>query len=80
MKCVFCGHDLEIIKKCIEQTINGNHVIIKDVPVYLCRNCFEEYYDDSVLNEIENIVKNQNTIDKKVLPIYNYKEEATSII
>jgi YgiT-type zinc finger domain-containing protein len=79
MKCVFCGHDLKRMKKDIEQNLNGNHIIIKDVPVYMCENCAEEYYDDSILDEIEKLVKNQKAVGEKLLPIYKFKEEAASI-
>jgi hypothetical protein len=45
----------------------------------MCENCAEEYYDDSILDEIEKLVKSQKAVGEKLLPIYKFKEEAVSI-
>ena len=63
MNCRFCKDELEYklgVKKLI---VNNKVVEIKNVPMYVCTNCGEEYFPGEVIKKLEGIKK---MLSKKV--------------
>jgi YgiT-type zinc finger domain-containing protein len=73
MKCVFCNTDLVETTKVEERRDkDGNLIIFSDVPVLYCRHCLEYFYEDKVLDWIEEKLKD-GVPHTTTLPGYNYK-------
>ena len=80
--CNFCGNK-NIKKSETEYTYNkdGKYFIISNVPCHKCEYCGEQYFEVSVLKQIEkefsNIYNGNKKINKEiVIPTENYHEFA----
>ena len=52
-KCSICGADLKTGSSTISTDDSDNLIVIRKVPVLICSNCGEEYFEDNILQEIE---------------------------
>ena len=78
MRCAFCENDLFKTTKTEERrTKEGKLVIFNDVPVLYCNQCQEYFYDDKVLDWIDNVIEKGQPAPLTI-PGYIYREEATA--
>jgi len=57
MKCFFCKNDETAEAKTTEvYEIDGNLVIIRNIPCLECEQCEEKYFIDTVMGRLENLV------------------------
>lgn len=56
-KCVFCGGEMHWKTDLVyTEKINGQLIIIKDIPGYECEECFENVFSAEVSKNIFNAV------------------------
>jgi YgiT-type zinc finger domain-containing protein len=79
MKCVFCeGEMIESRKRVERRTNQGELVIIDNVPVLICNGCQEVFYDDKVLDKIDEIVRLRDNAPKIPVPLLDYNSAFSS--
>jgi YgiT-type zinc finger domain-containing protein len=56
MKCYFCRGEMQKAK--IPYTINkkGYHLLIDEVPAWICEQCGEQYFEGNVVDAIQKLV------------------------
>ncbi len=53
MKCVICKHGVTSMGKAtITLQRNGTTVVVKDVPAQVCKNCGEEFVEESITRRL----------------------------
>ena len=57
MKCLYCH--AELVQKNVSHTINrsGYHLIIDDVPAWVCEQCGEMMFDEPVVEAMQKMVE-----------------------
>ncbi len=56
-KCFYCKGSLERGKTSFTVTRKGYHLIIDDVPAWVCRQCGEALLDEEVVDLIQEMVR-----------------------
>ncbi len=80
--CNFCGNkNIKSIETEYTYNRDGKYFIISNVPCFKCEYCGEQYFNASVLKQIENEFLEINSGNKKankeiVIPTENYHEFA----
>lgn len=70
--CVFCKGDLKPSTTTYTVNINGNIIIIKNVPCEECQQCGEQYFTTNVTRHIENLVNQvKNALSEITIVDYN---------
>ena len=57
MKCLYCGGEMERSRSSYSVHRKGYHLFIEDVPVYLCTQCGEEYYEEEQVEAIQTLIR-----------------------
>lgn len=57
MKCYFCGGTLERGKTSYAINRAGYHLIIDDVPAWVCKQCGEALFGEDVVDVIQEMVR-----------------------
>ena len=55
VECPFCGDDTSPEVGKIFLFVNDQTVLIENVPARICQGCKEEFYDDAILFQIEQL-------------------------
>jgi YgiT-type zinc finger domain-containing protein len=77
-KCDYCNGNIIEKRLTIDFHHNGELVIIEDVPVKVCVECGEKYYDADVWEQLEKIAKSRTNIKKEILvPVKEYNLSTT---
>lgn len=74
MGCFMCKGDLEEKKVNYIVDLDETIIIIKGVPAKVCKQCGEQYFDDSTSENIEMIVNQLKQLPMEV-SIVNYTEK-----
>jgi YgiT-type zinc finger domain-containing protein len=54
----------------------GKLIIIKNVPVKVCEECKERYYDAHIWEELERIARSRTNVKKEIkVPVKEYELE-----
>ncbi len=62
MKCHVCGSKMEAIVTNLPFKVNETTIIIlKDLPVFQCKNCSEYLLNDSVMKRVDEILAKVDT-------------------
>ncbi len=70
--CVFCKGDLKTSTTTYTVNINGNIIIIKNVPCEECQQCGEQYFSTNVTKHIESLVNQvKNALSEITIVDYN---------
>ncbi|MCP4362050.1 MAG: YgiT-type zinc finger protein [Chloroflexi bacterium] len=56
MKCPVCKTPMEQEMANLTENVNGEDVLIEDVPLWVCPQCDETVMDDAVLAAIEDML------------------------
>lgn len=56
MKCSVCKSDMVQETSTYKTEINGEEVIIEDVPIWVCEQCDSSFLDDEVIEAIEDML------------------------
>lgn len=72
-KCDFCSGNVVTKKLTVDFHYKGRLVIIEDVPVKVCSECGEKYYDAPIWDQLEKIAKSKTNVKKEILvPVKEY--------
>lgn len=74
MNCFMCEGELEEKKVNYIVDLENTIIIIKGVPAKVCAKCGEQYFDDDIAKNIEEIVNQLKKLSTEVT-IVNYKEK-----
>lgn len=56
MKCYFCGGEMKKGKTTYTINKKGYHLLIDEVPAWICEQCGEPYFEGDVVDAIQKIV------------------------
>ena len=56
MKCFFCGGEMKNGKTTYTINKKGYHLLIDDVPAWICEQCGEPYFEGKVVDAIQKLV------------------------
>ena len=56
MKCLHCAGTLEQTKISYTASRKGYHLIIDDVPAWVCQQCGEPMFDEATVDAIQEIL------------------------
>ena len=73
MKCYRCKNEMNNTKSNYVKRINNKVVIIEDTPTYICNYCYEEFYNDEVIRNIDEVIDNIEQLPIKLL-VANYND------
>ncbi|MDD3726105.1 MAG: type II toxin-antitoxin system MqsA family antitoxin [Candidatus Ratteibacteria bacterium] len=57
MKCFFCGGKMKLQKTSYSVNRKNYHLVLDDVPAFVCRQCGEPYFGEKEVKIIEDLVK-----------------------
>ncbi len=63
MKCHFCGGEMKKGKTTYTLNRSGYHLLIDDVPAWVCMQCNEAYFEENAVDTIQFMIKN---LDKQI--------------
>ncbi|MGQ9631565.1 MAG: YgiT-type zinc finger protein [bacterium] len=56
MVCAFCGGRLIDSTESVRDWIDGEFVVIKNVPLMICERCGGKFYPEDSLNDVDDIL------------------------
>jgi len=63
MECHFCGGEMKKGKTTYTLNRLGYHLLIDDVPAWVCMQCNEAYFEENAVDTIQYMIKN---LDKQI--------------
>lgn len=70
-KCLYCGDNLKVITTVHKEYVGDRTIVIKNIPMFICTNCVEEYLGAAEMNNIEKIIKSTSSNDNITIVDYN---------
>ena len=65
MECLYCKG--ELVREMVSYSVNrkGYHLIIDDVPAWVCKQCGEPLFDEETVDAIQEMLREiDNRLDK----------------
>ncbi|HOU13793.1 MAG TPA: YgiT-type zinc finger protein [Anaerolineae bacterium] len=70
--CEYCGGVIVEKRVTLYRHVQGQHILLEDVPAGVCTECGTRYYTANVLKTIEASIKGRQKAAKEVLvPVYS---------
>ena len=66
LECEYCGGVIELKKVTVEHWHDGKLVIIKDVPVGVCKTCGERYYEAATLEQLDAMAERSDSAPERI--------------
>ena len=66
MECLYCKGKMQRDKTTYPINRKGYHLLIEDVPAFVCRQCGEPYFEEKEVDAIQNLI---GDMDRKALAI-----------
>ena len=66
MQCHFCAGELKKGKTTYTLNRAGYHLLIDDVPAWICSQCGEVYFEENAVDMIQGMIKNLDMQVNKV--------------
>ena len=66
MGCLYCKGEMNKNKTTYSINRRGYHLLIEDVPAFVCKQCGEPYFGEEEVDAIQNLIQD---IDRKTLSI-----------
>ncbi len=57
MQCHFCGGETEKGKNTYTLNTSGYHLLIHDVPAWICVQCNEVHFEENTVDSIQELIK-----------------------
>ncbi len=70
-RCEYCNGYIVERKVDLPRKVSGKYVLIKNVPVGVCRKCGMRYYAANVLKTIEESIKRRKAEKKIPMAVYS---------
>ena len=78
--CEYCNGKVIEKKVKVDYRYQGELVVIKDVPLGVCQECGERYYDASVIKMMERIAKSKDKIkETMIVPVTDFEQITTLV-
>jgi len=73
-KCCRCDEDFAEETMILNKWWKGELFVIENVPVLSCRKCGEKYFEGTVMEQIESMIKNRAPVEKIIsVPVMKFK-------
>ncbi|MFH1561790.1 MAG: type II toxin-antitoxin system MqsA family antitoxin [Nitrospirota bacterium] len=66
MECLYCKGEMDKNKTTYSITRKGYHLLIEDVPSFVCEQCGEPYFGEEEVDAIQDLIQD---MDRKTLGI-----------
>ncbi len=66
MQCHFCGGEMNKGKTTYALNRSGYHLLIDDVPAWICTQCNEAYFGEKMVDIVQEIITRLNIQVNKV--------------
>ena len=66
LECEYCGGFVQPKKVTVEHWYEGKLVIIKGVPVGVCKECGERYYEAATLEQLDAMAQNSESAQERI--------------
>ncbi len=66
LECEYCDGAIKPKKVTVEHWYDGKLVIIKDVPVGICKECGERYYEAATLEQLDIIAQESESAQERI--------------
>jgi len=66
LECEYCGGAIQPKKVTVEHWYDGKLVIIKAVPVGVCKECGERYYEATTLEQLDLIAQKSESVQERI--------------
>lgn len=57
MQCHFCGGEMKKGKTTYTLNRSGYHLLIDDVPAWICSQCGEAYFEENAVDTLQKMTK-----------------------
>ena len=64
--CEYCNGDIHQKHVIVHHWYEGSLVIIKNVPVGVCQECGERYYEAAILDLLDSLAQNIESAQEKI--------------
>ena len=78
MQCHFCGGEMKKGKTTYTLNRAGYHLLIDDVPAWICGQCNEVCFEENIVEKVQEITTQLNTLVNKVRQNASGKSGAVS--
>lgn len=65
-ECEYCGGVIQPKKVTVEHWYEGKLVIIRDVPVGVCGECGERYYEAATLEQLDAMARESESAPERI--------------
>ena len=72
-----CGGTARPALVSYEETRDNQHRIVTGVPAYVCDQCGDVLYDDTVVEQLENILESGTPVRTLQTPVYDFAATTT---
>lgn len=66
LECEYCGGVIQPKKVTVEHWYEGKLMIIKDVPVGVCKECGERYYEAATLEQLNAMAQESESVQERI--------------
>lgn len=66
LECEYCGGVIQPKEVTVEHWYEGNLAIIKDVPVGVCKECGERYYEAATLEQLDAMAQKRESAQERI--------------
>ena len=66
LECEYCGGVIQPKKVTVEHWYEGKLVIMRDVPVGVCRECGERYYEAATLEQLDAMARKSESAQERI--------------
>ena len=66
LECEYCGGTIQPKKVTVEHWYDEKLVIIRDVPVEVCKECGERYYEGATLERLDTIAQKSESTQARI--------------
>ena len=66
LECEYCSGEILPKKVTVNHSYEDKLVIIRDVPVGVCQECGQRYYDAATLDQLDILAQNSDTASERI--------------
>ena len=66
MKCIYCGGEMERGKTPYHYDEENIHIILDEIPAWVCTQCGEVYFEEKDVNSIQDFIRTVHTQAGKI--------------
>ena len=66
LECEYCSGEIRPKKVTVNRSYEGKLVIIKDVPMGVCKECGQRYYAAALLDQLDILAQNSDAAPERI--------------